>query len=194
MVLEDAKEFGLQLQRDFSNLIQEESSLISQFQAPDLLADRSGECALLVAEQFALQEPGGNRSAIQGDETALLAPAGAMDGTGDKPLTGSSFPEKQDRRIAGSDHGDLIQHLLDGRTLSDDLFKMKPGKGVAFQVAPVLRQPASELLHLAGGPRVLQRDRKLGGYLVQKRQVVSLKGVCAGAAENQNSQWSLGAE
>src|SRR5207302_7198921 len=135
MVLQNPKQLGLQLQRDFADFVEEESALIRQFQAPNLLADRSSKCTLLVAEQFAFQQTGGNGSAIQADETSVLTLAGAMDGAGDQPLAGSSFPQKQDRRLADGDDRNLIQHLFEGRTLSDDLLKMKARMGFPLQVA-----------------------------------------------------------
>src|SRR5271165_3227120 len=103
MVLQDAEQLGLQLQRYFSDLVQEESALIRQFQAPNLLADRPGECALLVAEQFAFQKTRGNRRAVQGYKGSVLTLAGVMDGAGDKPLAGSGFAQDQNRRFAGRD-------------------------------------------------------------------------------------------
>src|SRR5271156_402376 len=155
MVLQDSEQLGLQLQRDFSDLIQEERALISQFQAPNLLADRSGKCTLLVAEQFAFQQSRWDRSAIQGDETLVLTLAGAMDGVGDQALAGSSFSQDQDRRVGGRNDRYLAQHLLEGRTLSDNLRKMKLATGLTFEVAPVLLQLSSEMRDLVRGARVL---------------------------------------
>ena len=91
MVLQNPQQLGLQLQRDFADLVEEESAFISQFQAPNLLPDRSGKCALFVTEQFALQQPGRNRGAIQGDETFVLPFAGAMDRTRNQTLCRSRF-------------------------------------------------------------------------------------------------------
>ena len=50
MILQDAKQFGLQFEGDFADLIEEESSFISQFKAADFLGDSAGKCALLVSK------------------------------------------------------------------------------------------------------------------------------------------------
>ncbi len=88
------------------------------------------------------------------------------------PLPVPVSPRMQNRSIAGGDDGNLIQHLLQSRALANDLLKMKLGAGFTFQMALILLQSAPQPFDLAGGPRVLQSDRELGGDLVQKRQVV----------------------
>ena len=67
-LLQDAQQLGLQLQRDLADLIQKHRAAIGQLESPDALRDRAGEGALLMPEQFAFEQSGGNGRAIQLDE------------------------------------------------------------------------------------------------------------------------------
>ena len=54
-----------------------------QFEAADALAQRSGEGALLVPQEFALEQAGWDRGAVEFDEGCLLAPAQLVNGSRD---------------------------------------------------------------------------------------------------------------
>src|SRR5580700_12305688 len=109
MVLQHPEQLGLQLQRDFADLVQEETAFVCEFQAPDLLANRAGKRAFLVSKQFAFEQSGGNRGAIQSDEISVPALAGVVDGARDESLAGSGLSQDQNGGIAGGDDCDLIQ-------------------------------------------------------------------------------------
>ena len=53
--LQYPQQFGLNQGRYFTNLINEEGSLISQFEEPDFLFRRTGKRAAFVTEEFALK-------------------------------------------------------------------------------------------------------------------------------------------
>jgi hypothetical protein len=63
------------LQRHVADLVEEERAALGEFEAPEPRRHRTGEGALLVAEQFALEQIGGNGTAIDGHE-GLAAAAG----------------------------------------------------------------------------------------------------------------------
>ena len=63
-LLQDAKKFRLQLQRDIANFIQKQRTLVCQLKPANLLSDRTGEGAALVAKQFAFEQTAGNGGAI----------------------------------------------------------------------------------------------------------------------------------
>src|ERR1700758_976428 len=48
--LQDTKKLRLQLERNFADLIQEQSAVVREFQTTDALGNGAGECASLVAE------------------------------------------------------------------------------------------------------------------------------------------------
>ena len=94
LLLQDAQQLGLQLQRDVADLVQEQRAPVRQLEAADLLADGAGEGALLVAEQLALQQPRGDGRAVELDEGAARARAQVVHGAGDEFLArAASRPE-----------------------------------------------------------------------------------------------------
>jgi hypothetical protein len=67
---------------------------VRQLEAADLLGDGAGEGPLLVAEQLALQQPGGDGRAVELNEGLFPAGAQVVQGTRDEFLVpGSSAPE-----------------------------------------------------------------------------------------------------
>ena len=55
LILNCAKQLRLEFERHFADLVQEQRSLMRQFEAANLLRHRSGERAFLVPEQLALE-------------------------------------------------------------------------------------------------------------------------------------------
>ena len=56
LLLEDAQQLRLQLERDVADLVEEERAAVRQLEAPDPLRDGAGERAALVAEELALEQ------------------------------------------------------------------------------------------------------------------------------------------
>src|ERR1700733_13651268 len=77
--LQSAEQLGLDLDGNVSHLVQEERALISQLQPSNLLSNRACEGASFMSKKLALQQSGGNRSAVEFYESAILAPAPFMD-------------------------------------------------------------------------------------------------------------------
>src|SRR5467141_4266842 len=55
-LLQHAEQFGLQLERNLSYLIQKNRTAVGYFEAANALRDRSRECALLMPKQLAFQQ------------------------------------------------------------------------------------------------------------------------------------------
>src|SRR5260221_25679 len=109
LALQPAQQLGLQLQRNVSNLIEQQSALIRQFQPAELLGDGSGEGSFFMAKQLALQQPCGNGGAVQLNEVTVLSPAHAVNQAGDAFLAGSGFAGNQDGGIGVGDDGSIVQ-------------------------------------------------------------------------------------
>ena len=56
LLLQHPQQFRLQFERNVSDLVQKERASMGQFESPLFLHERTGERALLVSEQFALQQ------------------------------------------------------------------------------------------------------------------------------------------
>ncbi len=56
--LQNSQKFGLQLQRNVAYLVEKEGSLVGQLNASDFPRDSPSKRTLLVAKQFAFEQPG----------------------------------------------------------------------------------------------------------------------------------------
>ena len=56
LLLEHAKQFGLQFQREVSDFIEEKRAAVGEFETADFLAHGAGESAAFVAEKFGFQQ------------------------------------------------------------------------------------------------------------------------------------------
>src|SRR6266481_4057829 len=72
-LLQHAEQFGLQFERNLSDLVQKDRAAIGHFETADALRDCSSECTLFVSEQLAFQQTCRNRRAVELDER-LRAP------------------------------------------------------------------------------------------------------------------------
>ena len=103
---------GCKLQRNFANLVEEQSALVRQFDAADFLADGPGKRALLVAEQLALEQSGGDRGTIELDEIAVFAAAHAVNGARDPFFSGAGFAGDQHDGIGVGDDGRVAEYAF----------------------------------------------------------------------------------
>src|SRR5260370_38263209 len=73
LLLQNTQKFGLKLQGNIGDFIEEERSFVSQFETPELLRDSAGEGAPLVSEQFGFEQSGGDGGAIDLHKCAVAA-------------------------------------------------------------------------------------------------------------------------
>ena len=96
LLLEHAQQLGLQHQRDFADLVQEQRALVGQFEDAPLLRARVGERAFFVAEQLAFEQRFRDGRAVDGDEGLGLAEALVVQRLGDQVLAGAVLAFEQD--------------------------------------------------------------------------------------------------
>ena len=121
LLLEHAQELGLERRRDVADLVEEERAAVRQLEAADLLRDRPGEGALLVAEQLALQQVERDGRAVELDEGAPAARAELVDRPRDQLLAGARLAQEQHRGIGRRHALDLLERPLQGPAGPDDL-------------------------------------------------------------------------
>src|SRR4029077_14511163 len=83
-LLQSAQELGLQVHRNIADFIEEQSAVISQFEAAALLDQRSRERTFFMTEQFALPQSRRNGRTVEADECSRTARAPIMNGPGDQ--------------------------------------------------------------------------------------------------------------
>src|SRR6266403_4449816 len=135
LVLQNAQQLGLQLQRNVSNFIEQQSALIRQFQPAELLAYRSGKGSFFVAEQLAFQQSSGNGGAVQLDEVAVPAPAHAVNQTRYAFFAGPGFTGDEDGGIGVGDDASIVQHTFQGRAVADDIVGRVRAPDFVLQIA-----------------------------------------------------------
>ncbi len=171
LLLQNAEQLGLEFRRDVADLVEEQCPLVRQLKAAHLLADGAGEGALLVAEQLALQEAGGDGGAVELDERALAAGAQVVKGPGDELLARAGLAADQDGRAGGRDRLDLREHPAQGGALPDDLAEIVLGAGFLFQVGLLLRELVLESLDLLEGEGILDGEGDLIGDELEEADV-----------------------
>src|SRR5690242_5999995 len=95
LLLQHAEEFGLQLKRDVSDLIQEQRAFVSQVKPSEFSSECSREGPFFVTEQFAFQQAGRDGRAVHFYKGPATPVAVLMDGSRDQFLSCSRFTEQQ---------------------------------------------------------------------------------------------------
>ena len=110
LVLQEAQEVRLRLERQVADLVEEDGAAFRALQAALAALMSAGERALLVAEQLRLNQTGGQRAAVDRHERPAPARRMVVDRAGDELLAGTAFAADQHRRI---DAHDLVECAID---------------------------------------------------------------------------------
>jgi hypothetical protein len=107
LLLEHAQQLRLQVESHLADLVEQERAEVRALEGALDALDRPGERPLLVAEQRALDEPFGQRGAIQLDERAVAPVARVVDGACEQLLARPGFPFEEDGGTSrrGGRHG-----------------------------------------------------------------------------------------
>src|SRR5215467_2829181 len=89
LLLQDAQQFRLKLERNIPNLVQKQRPFVREFKASDFLRDCSSECSFFVSEQVTFQKSKRNRRAIKFHKSSILAAAQIVNCARDQFFTGS---------------------------------------------------------------------------------------------------------
>ncbi len=111
-VLEDAKVLRLQVRAHLRDLVQEDRAAVGQLEIAGPAGHRSGERALLVTEQLALEQGLRNGRAVHRHERPLRPLRHLVDGAGHQLLAGAGLPHDQHGGGAGCGHLDEAVNLL----------------------------------------------------------------------------------
>ena len=91
-LLQDAQQLHLHGQAHVADLVEEQRAALGDLEAALARGDGAGERALLVSEQFALEQLGGDGAAVDGDEGTLAARARGVDGARGDLFSRTGFP------------------------------------------------------------------------------------------------------
>src|SRR5262249_56809617 len=110
LLLEDAQQLGLQLERQVADLVEEERAAVRELEAPDALGDGARERAALVPEELALQQAGRNGGAVGPYGGALAAPSPGVDGKRGQVLGRSGLAQDEHGRAGRRDGLHLMEY------------------------------------------------------------------------------------
>ena len=172
LLLEDAQQFGLQFQRHIAHFIEEQGAFVRQFEAADTLGAGPGKRAAFVAEQIALQQPGGHRRAVHLHHPPTVASAEVVDSAGDKLFAGAGFAEDQHGAVALRHHLYLLEHIVHRLAAADNLPEFALDIIELLGEGEVLiHQPLFQALNFAVGEGVIDSDRHPLGDLPQQLEI-----------------------
>ncbi|MDT4845116.1 hypothetical protein FQZ97_790940 [compost metagenome] len=140
-LLQYAQQLDLHRQWHIANFIEEQGTAVGQLEAPGAAGDGAGKRALLMAEQLAFQQLGGNRATVDRHERRFAALGVVVQVARHHFLAGTRFPEDQHARLG---IGHLLHHLaymLDRPAGTD-----QTAEQVRLAMAPAL---ARLVVHLA---------------------------------------------
>ncbi len=120
VLLQHAQQLHLQTHRHVADLIEQQRAAVGRLEQAAVLANRAGEGALHVAEQFAFQQVLGHGAAIDRDERPIAARAGLVNRARQQLFAGAAFAGDHDAGIGAGDHVSLRQALFHHRAARDD--------------------------------------------------------------------------
>ena len=110
--LQRAQQAGLRLQRHIANLIEKQRAAMGLLKFAGVARDGAGERALLMPEQLAFDQLGGNGGSVDRHERPVFAVAQLMDRLGHQFLAGPAFAQHQHGQIIAQDPRNHAVHRL----------------------------------------------------------------------------------
>ena len=127
LLLKNAKELGLKLEREIGDFIKKERAAVGEFKTSDFLGESAGEGTSLMAEKLGFKKAAGDGGAIDLDESALAARAEIVNGACDELLAGAGFTGDENGGASGSDELDLGKGTLERQALTNDFLEIELG-------------------------------------------------------------------
>ncbi len=136
---EHAQQPRLQLRRHVADLVEKQRAAVGLLEAPAPQLIRAGERALLVAEQFRLQQIRSEGGRVECDERFRSARAVTMQRAGDELLAGARLASDQHGHARARQPADRAKHFLHRRRLAEHF-----GNALRFQRGLRSRDGAAE--------------------------------------------------
>src|SRR5208337_801948 len=165
-LLEKAQELGLHFERKFADLVEKNGSGIGRLQQARLGTKSAGESTFFVAEQFAFDEGGDERSAIDGNKGEVGHASVKVKGASHQFFAGSALAGNQDWGAGVFEAGDEAQDVLNAGGIADDAVDGGLGFG-AFAEIKILFHEADFVGHAAQEKaQFIERSKGLGNVIV----------------------------
>ena len=120
-LLNHAQELGLRLRADGGDFVEEDRSLIGDFEEAFFGGDGAGERAFHMAEELRFQKVDGNGAGVDGHEGAVGARGGGVNRFRDQFFSSAAFPADQHRGAGRRDLRDQVEQREHLFALADDV-------------------------------------------------------------------------
>ena len=161
-----AQQPRLQRRRHVADFIEKQSAAVGLLEAAAAQRVGAGESALLVAEQFGLQQVRREGGGVERDEGLAGARAVPMQGARHQFLAGAGFAGDQHRHAGARQSADGAKHLLHGRRLAEQ-FRNAAARGFDIGGHRGLLGGAAHQIHrlvdVEGLGQVFERAALIGG-------------------------------
>ena len=121
--LDGPQQFRLQQHRHFTDLIQEQRTLLSLFEQSAFIRPGIRKGPFDVPEQFAFQKLFGNRRTIHRNKRRVFAATIIMNGLGHQLFSRSAFAGNENIRLGVGHATNEIEHLPHGFTFPENLIE-----------------------------------------------------------------------
>ncbi len=121
LFLDETQKLGLNLGRDFCDLIEEQRSSLGGLHASRSIPDRTGEGTPGVAEELAREELSAQRGTVHEHEGSPAPRALRVEDTREDPFAGSTLAAQQDGGFRGGSPGDRLENAAHGGRHSVDV-------------------------------------------------------------------------
>ncbi len=146
--LQHAQHLGLEGRRDLADLVEEQGAAVGGFEATLARADRAGEGALLVAEEFGFEQVLRQRRTVEPHVGAARTRRVVVDGVGDEFLAGTGFATDQHRGVPLRHHAHLVEDAPHFGRMADDVVETVAAAHGTFQAVAFLGETFLFLLDL----------------------------------------------
>ena len=133
-LLQHPQKLYLNRVRNLADLIEKNRTAVREFESPQSSLGGAGERALLVAEQFALQQRLGQRPHVHGDKCLVATWTELVNGARHEFLAGPALALEQDGAADGGDVRHLHQHFAHRLRFTKQ--SGNAGQSLTFENAP----------------------------------------------------------
>src|SRR5258708_18460152 len=165
--------------------------MIGKLETAALLHQGASECAPLVSEEFAFDQPGGNGRAIEPYKRPVSSWTVAMNCACNQLLPSSRLTAQQNSRSRWGDNLDLVEDFAKSGALAHEILEVIFRADLGFEIQSLVFQAISRCAESSIRERVVQREGNLRADLGQDVEIFLSKLVRALAPHGHKPEGSI---
>ena len=163
LLLDGAQQFGLEIRRERSDVVEVDRAALRHFELSDLARDGVGERSPFESEELCFEKIGGDGCAIDAHKRFVASRSSGVDRLGEIVLADARLAEEEDVDVVVEDFLDCLQErshrsvLRANEVLQSRLTTISCG-GHSAALLPLQRSPASHWARRPTGAPVRKSD------------------------------------